>query len=51
MLTLDEPIVNGVGKVHVDDSTWKVNGVDVEAGTRVRVTGVRSTVLQVVPAE
>jgi len=51
VLTLDEAIVNGVGKVRVDDSTWKVNGADVDAGTRVRVTGVQGTVLQVVPAE
>jgi membrane protein implicated in regulation of membrane protease activity len=51
VLTLDEPIVNGVGKVHVDDSTWKVNGADMEAGARVRVARVQGTVLQVVPAE
>lgn len=51
VLTLDEAIVNGVGKVHVDDSTWKVSGSDVDAGTRVRVTSVQGTVLQVVSAE
>ena len=28
LLTLDEDIVNGVGKVRVDDSTWKVEGDD-----------------------
>jgi membrane protein implicated in regulation of membrane protease activity len=51
VLTLDEAIVNGVGKVQVDDSTWKVNGADADAGARVRVTGARGTVLQVAPAE
>lgn len=51
VLTLDDPIVNGVGKVHVDDSTWKINGADADAGTRVRVTDVRGTVLQVERAD
>jgi len=38
--TLDYPIVNGVGKVEVDDSTWRVKGPDLPAGTTVRVTDV-----------
>ena len=45
--TLDEPVVNGQGKIRVDDSTWKIEGVDCEAGTRVRVVGVDGVVLQV----
>ncbi len=45
--TLDEPIVNGQGKIHVDDSIWKINGADCAAGSRVKVTGVDGTVLQV----
>lgn len=45
--TLEEPIVNGQGKIHVDDSTWKINGADCAAGSRVKVTGVDGTVLQV----
>ncbi len=45
--TLDEPIVNGLGKIRVDDSTWKIAGADCEAGTRIRVTGVDGVVLQV----
>lgn len=47
VFTLDAPIVNGVGKIRVDDSTWKVVGPDVPAGVRVRVSGVDGTVLQV----
>ena len=35
--TLDQPINNGVGKVVVDDSTWRVKGPDLPAGTTVRV--------------
>ncbi|MBT3048207.1 MAG: NfeD family protein [gamma proteobacterium symbiont of Ctena orbiculata] len=45
--TLQEPIVNGEGKIHVDDSTWKINGEDCPAGTRIRITGVEGVVLQV----
>ncbi len=40
VFTLKRPIVNGVGKVTVDDSTWRVKGPDLPAGTRVRVEGV-----------
>lgn len=45
--TLDHPIVNGLGKITVDDSTWKIRGPDCEAGTQVKVTGVDGTVLLV----
>jgi hypothetical protein len=45
--TLDEPMINGLGKIRVDDSTWKVEGEDCAAGTRVRVVGVDGVVLKV----
>ncbi|MDZ4728400.1 MAG: NfeD family protein [Xanthomonadales bacterium] len=51
IFTLDHPIVNGAGKVVVDDSTWKVKGPDLPAGMRVRVTGVDGTVFIVEPAD
>ena len=47
LFTLDEPIVNGVGKIRVDDSTWKIEGDDCEAGSRVKVVGVEGTLLRV----
>jgi len=47
MFTLDEAIINGRGKVRVDDSTWRVEGQDQPAGTKVRVVGVDGTVLKV----
>ncbi len=47
VFTLEEPIVDGVGKIHVDDSTWKVHGEDCPAGTRIEVTGVDGTILKV----
>ena len=45
--TLEEPIVNGNGKIHVDDSTWKVEGSDCPEGTQVTVTGVDGVILKV----
>jgi membrane protein implicated in regulation of membrane protease activity len=45
--TLAEPIVNGQGKLHVDDSTWKIEGDDCDAGIKVRVIGVDGVVLRI----
>ncbi len=50
-LTLDEPIVNGQGKIRVDDTTWKVEGDDMPGGARVTVTGVDNVVLKVAQVE
>mgnify|MGYP001812732787 FL=1 len=47
VFTLKEPVQDGIGKIHVDDSTWKVRGRDCPAGTRVEVTGVDGTILEV----
>ncbi len=47
VFTLDEPVVNGSGKIHVDDSTWKIEGEDCPAGTKVEVTGVDGVILRV----
>lgn len=51
VFTLDHPIVNGVGKVEVDDSTWRVKGPDLPAGTRVRVVDVDGVVFVVESAD
>ena len=48
---LSAAIDNGVGKIKVDDTTWKVSGPDMPEGARVRVTGVDGTVLVVEAAE
>ncbi len=46
--TLEEAIENGFGKVKVDDSIWKVEcSEDLAAGSKVKVTAVDGTVLQV----
>jgi membrane protein implicated in regulation of membrane protease activity len=52
ILTLEEPIVNGFGKVKADDSIWRVEFErDLPAGTKVRVTGLSGTVFLVEPVE
>lgn len=46
--TLNTPLVNGVGTLHVDDSQWRISGVaDAPAGAQVRVVGVDGTTLKV----
>ncbi|MGM0594599.1 MAG: NfeD family protein [Pseudomonadota bacterium] len=45
--TLDAPIVNGQGKIRVDDTSWKIEGEDCAAGSKVKVTGVDGVVLTV----
>jgi hypothetical protein len=50
VFTLSEAIVNGTGKIHVDDTMWKVVGENLPEGTQVRVTGVDGTLLTVEPA-
>jgi inner membrane protein len=47
VFTLAEPIINGYGKIKVDDSTWKVKGDDCPEGEMVRVTGVDGVMLEV----
>ncbi len=47
VFTLDESIVNGVGKIKVDDSIWKVMGEDMNEGGKVKVVGVDGTVFKV----
>jgi membrane protein implicated in regulation of membrane protease activity len=34
---LDEPIAAGTGRIRVDDTVWRVRGMDAPAGARVRV--------------
>ena len=51
VFSLTKPITNGVGKVTVDDSTWRVKGPDLPAGTSVKVTDVEGVVFRVEAAE
>ncbi len=45
--TLTEPMVNGQGKIRVDDTTWKILGEDCDAGSSVKVVGVDGVQLKV----
>ena len=47
VVTVEEPIRDGRGKVRVGDTLWQAEGADAPTGTRVKVTGVRNTVLMV----
>lgn len=45
--TLIEPIVNRMGKITVDDATWKISGENMQAGVNVRVVAVEGSTLVV----
>ncbi|MDB5972030.1 MAG: NfeD family protein [Hydrocarboniphaga sp.] len=45
--TLSAPIVNGIGKLSVDDSQWRISGADAPAGCTVRVTRADGVTLHV----
>ncbi len=47
VITLKEPIVDGQGKVKVDDSTWKIEGEDCVEGTKVKIVSLNNVVFQV----
>jgi membrane protein implicated in regulation of membrane protease activity len=49
MFTLDGAIVDGRGRLKVDDTVWPVAGPDLPVGTRVRVIGTENTLLRVEP--
>lgn len=51
VFTLEEPLVNGQGKIHVDDSTWKITGDDLPVGAKVKVVSVAGVILHVETAE
>ncbi len=45
-----EPVVDGRGKISVGDTLWLASAkTDIAAGTAVKVTGVRGTMLEVEP--
>ncbi|MFZ0254411.1 MAG: NfeD family protein [Gammaproteobacteria bacterium] len=47
VLTLDDPIVNGIGRLRIDDSIWRIRGEDCPAQSKVTITGVDGVVLTV----
>jgi membrane protein implicated in regulation of membrane protease activity len=49
--TLTQPIINNNGVIRVDDSTWRINGADLPAGSSIKVVGVQGVILQVEAVE
>ncbi|MFO1185361.1 MAG: NfeD family protein [Bauldia sp.] len=47
---LTEPIVDGRGRIRIDDTTWRVTGPDLPVGSRVSVVAADGPVLKVAPA-
>lgn len=44
---LEEPIVQGVGFLNIDDTRWKIHGEDAPVGTIVKVISVQDNILLV----
>ena len=51
VVRLEDPIVNGHGRVRIGDTTWAVVGPDMAAGFPVRVASVHGSALRVEPAK
>ncbi len=47
IFTLHHPIVDGTGRVEVDDSSWRVEGKDMAAGARVKVVAINGSTMKV----
>ena len=45
VMTLEEPMANGMGRARIGDSSWRIAGEDFNKGTRVKVVDVRGTTL------
>jgi membrane protein implicated in regulation of membrane protease activity len=50
VVTLQQPIVDGWGKVLIDGLSWKARGEDLPSGTKIRVVDVDGATLIVEPA-
>lgn len=48
---LAEPIVDGQGRIRIDDTNWRVIGPDMPSGTRVTVVAADGAVLTVAAAD
>jgi membrane protein implicated in regulation of membrane protease activity len=45
VFTLESPVINGMGKITVEDSSWRVRCQDIPAGSRVKIVGVEGVIL------
>ena len=44
---LNEPVVDGKGRLKIEDTIWELRGPDLPQGARVKVTGVEGMRLKV----
>ena len=51
VFTLNEPVIDGTGRVQVDDSSWRIEGQDMAAGVRVKVVAINGSTLKVVKVD
>ena len=51
VVTLEKPIIDGVGTVKIDDTVWRVSGPDAPSGSRVRIVSADGASLTVVAAD
>jgi inner membrane protein len=49
--TLVDPIVDGYGSIHVDDTIWRVSGPDCAGGIKVKVVNADGSTLIVEPVD
>ena len=49
VVTVEEPIRGGRGKVRVGDTLWQAEGTDLAAGSRVRIKGANGSIFVVEP--
>lgn len=47
VVTLEEPLRNGVAHVSIDDTRWRIEGPDLPAGGQVRITAINGSSLLV----
>jgi membrane protein implicated in regulation of membrane protease activity len=50
VFTLEKPIIDGAGTVHIGDTVWRVTGPDIPAGSRIKVTRIDAAMLVVEPS-
>ncbi|MDB6097075.1 MAG: nodulation efficiency family protein [Francisellaceae bacterium] len=49
ILVLEEAIINGQGKVKIEDSIWTVSGEDLPKGAKVEIIGCEGMILKIKP--
>ncbi|AQS41111.1 MAG: Nodulation formation efficiency D like protein [Candidatus Tokpelaia hoelldobleri] len=49
VITLSEPLHNGSGHTHIDDTIWRITGKDMPKGTRIRLVAYQNGAFQVEP--